>query len=255
MPENPKTVWITGASSGLGEALAHEFANDDHQVCLSARSADKLAAVNSSLSKSGKVYACDVTDDYALTTTVEKIFTDVGAIDIAVLNAGVYVPTPLADLNADDARGLFEVNFFSIIRTIELLVPRMTERDAGHIVVVSSVAGDVGLPYASVYSASKSALHRLCESLYPELQSKGVLISVVSPGFVRTPATDKNDFPMPFIISAERAAQEIREGIAARRFEIRFPFMMGFIMRRLAHLPKPLLLWFTKRMLRNDDAT
>ena len=258
MPNSNRTrrqvVWITGASSGLGEALAHEYANDGAEVCLSARSENKLDMVNNALTRPGKVYPCDVTNDYQLTKTVGQILLDNSELDLAILNAGTYRPVSLADLNSDDARDLFEINFFSIVRTIELIVPHMAARGRGHIVVVGSVAGDVGLPYAAFYSASKSALNRLCESLQPELAHKGVKISIVNPGFIKTPLTDKNEFPMPFLISAERAARLIRRGVQKQRFEIRFPFLMGLSMRILSRLPKCLLLKITRRMLKNDDS-
>ena len=244
-------VWITGASSGLGEALAHEYSAAGAKVLLSARTKDKLLAVNQALANPGEIYPCDVTDDYELTTTVQRILSDSDGIDIAILNAGTYQPVKAADLNSDDARALFEINFFSIIRTLELLIPHMAARGSGHLVVVASVAGDVGLPYAATYSASKSALNRLCESLQPELAAQGVAISVVNPGFVKTPLTDKNDFPMPFLISADEAARIIRRGIEKKRFEIRFPFLMGFLTRRLSRLPKSWLLKITRRMLRS----
>jgi len=257
-------VWITGASSGLGEALARLYASAGDQVCLSARSGEKLESLNASLAQPGLVFPCDVTDNFALTRTVEKMFEQVGELDIAILNAGTYAESPLAELNTDDARALFEVNFFSIVRSIELLVPHMSvprpghePRDGhrhGHIVVISSVAGDVGLPYAAIYSASKSALNRLCESLHPELEKQGIKISVVSPGFIETPLTAKNKFPMPFLISAPEAARAIKTGIANNRFEIRFPWSMSFIMRGLARLPKGLLMKITKRMLRKDES-
>ncbi|MGR8946929.1 MAG: SDR family NAD(P)-dependent oxidoreductase [Gammaproteobacteria bacterium] len=249
-----KTVWITGASSGLGKALAVEYAKAGANVCLSARSIEKLQSVNASLAKPGKIFPCDVADNHQLTQTINQLIDQTTQIDLAILNAGTYLPTPLADLNSDDARALFEVNFFSVIRSIELLAPHMKAQRSGHIVVVASVAGDVGLPYAAVYSASKSALNRVCESLYPELAEHGVNISVVNPGFVKTPLTDKNDFPMPFLITAEEAARGIIKGVSNKRFEIRVPFMMGFIMRRLARLPKTLLLAITKKMLRNNDS-
>ena len=247
-------IWITGASSGLGAALAHEYAAHGAQVALSARTEEKLEAVNQSLDKPGKVFPCDVTDDFALTHTVQEIISQMHHIDIAFLNAGTYAPSPLAELNAEDARALFEINFFSVVAAIELLVPAMIAQGDGHIVVISSVAGDVGLPYAATYSASKSALNRLCESLYPELAAKGIRISVVNPGFVKTPLTDKNDFPMPFRIGAAAAATAIRKGVAKNNFEIRFPFIMSFIMRRLSRLPKCILLPITKRMLRGDES-
>lgn len=253
--EQGSNIWITGASSGLGAALAREFSAQGAQLALSARTEEKLEAVNRSLDRPGMIFPCDVTDDYALTTTVQAIVDRMQHLDIAILNAGTYNATPLLELDVEDTRALFDINFFSVVRAIQLLVPVMKAQGRGHLVVISSVAGDVGLPYAAAYSASKSALNRLCESLHPELDKYGIKISLVSPGFVKTPLTDKNEFPMPFRISAEEAAKAVRKGIEKNRFEIRFPFTMAFIMRRLAHLPKRILLSITKRMLRKDESS
>lgn len=249
-----RRVWITGASSGLGEALAHEYADQGDEVCLSARSQDALERVNHALSHPGRVFPCDVTDDAALVRTIDSIEKDSGPIDIAILNAGTYQKSPVVALRVDDARQLFELNFFSIVRTIELLVSHFKSRRRGHIVVISSVAGDIGLPYAGFYSASKSALNRLCEALHPELAELGISISVVHPGFIKTPLTDQNDFPMPFIVEAKEGASAIRRGVDKKRFEIRFPLAMSLAMRFLSRLPRSLALRLTKRMLRDDVA-
>ena len=126
----------------------------------------------------------------------------------------------------------------------------MRARRRGHIAVVASVAGDIGLPYAASYSASKAALNRICQSLRAELEREGIRISVINPGFVRTPLTSRNTFPMPFLIDANRAADIIRDKLSRGHFNIRFPWQMSVAMRLLAALPPSLTLLLTRRMLR-----
>ncbi|MFT4563076.1 MAG: short-subunit dehydrogenase [Gammaproteobacteria bacterium] len=247
----PAHVWITGASSGLGAALANTYAATGAQVALTARSRDRLDACAAALPRPGRgcVYAADVTERNELfeaITAIEKI----APIDLAILNAGTYTPTNLDEWSTESIRDLFEINFFSVATSIELLLPYMRTRGRGHIAVVASVAGDIGLPYAASYSASKAALNRICQSLRPELEREGIRISVINPGFVRTPLTSRNTFPMPFLIDADRAADIIRDKLARGHFDIRFPWQMSIAMRLLAALPASLTLLLTRRMLR-----
>jgi short-subunit dehydrogenase len=155
----------------------------------------------------------------------------------------------IADFDTDVIAELFALNFFAVARGIELLLPHFRARGSGHLAVVGSVAGDIGLPYAGPYSASKAAVMRLCESLRPEFERAGLNLTVVNPGFIKTPLTTRNKFPMPFIISADRAAVIIRRDLARLRFEIRFPLMMNLSVRILAALPKALSGLITRRML------
>lgn len=245
-------VWITGAGRGLGAALAAEYAAAGAHVALSARSAAQLEEVRASLPQPGcgTCFAVDVTQYEPLARTIEAI-EKAGAIDLAILNAGTYAPMSVEDFSTAGFRDLFEVNVFGVIQCIELLLSPMRARGAGHIAVVASVAGDFGLPYAAPYSASKAALNRICEALRPELEREGVGISIINPGFIRTPLTDKNTFPMPFLIEPDHAAAIIRSGLSRRRFEIRFPWRMGILTRMLGMMPKSLALSLTRRMLRS----
>lgn len=247
----PKHVWITGASSGLGAALAHNYAAAGAQVALTARSRDRLDACAAALPASGdgSVYVADVTKRDELFDAISAI-EKIAPIDLAILNAGTYTPTNLDEWSTESIRDLFEINFFSVTTSIELLLPYMRARGRGHIAVVASVAGDIGLPYAASYSASKAALNRICQSLRPELEREGIRISVINPGFVRTPLTSRNTFPMPFLIDANRAADIIRRKLARGHFDIRFPWQMSIAMRLLAALPSSLTLLLTRRMLR-----
>lgn len=252
MSAAPQRVWITGASSGLGEALAQEYARTGAAVMLTARGEQALGETARALDArgSGHVYPADVTVRTRLETIVADMERDHGALDLAILNAGTYFETGLDEFDPDRIAELMNINFQSVVECIAVLLPRFRARGRGNIVVVASVAGDIGLPYAGAYAASKSALNRLCQSLHPELAAEGITLSVVNPGFIRTPLTDRNPFPMPFLIEPEEAARATRRGIERGRFEIRYPLMMSLSMRLLRALPRRVSLALTRRMLR-----
>ena len=249
---NTPNVWITGASSGIGAALVREYANRGAQVFLTGRKPEALdkVRVESGFPQRCHSVPADVTDSRALGRAIEHIEQTFGAIDVAVLNAGTYEQSGVDDFSSAAMRKLFEINVFAVAETIELLLPGWRKRRSGSFVIVGSVAGDFGLPYAATYSAGKAALRRLSESLYPELKRDGISLHLVSPGFVDTPLTAKNDFPMPFMVSAERAAYEICRGVDKRKFEIRFPWRMSVAMRILRALPYPLQFSLARRMLK-----
>ena len=233
----PERVWITGASMGIGEALARRLAQDGAQVIASARSADRLAAV--AAASDGRIVAepLDVTDHAAVLAAVERIEAERGPIDVAVLNAGSHQPVTAAEFTADGLRRLMELNVFGVASCLEALMPRMIARGRGRIAVVASVAGYRGLPTSAYYGATKAALINLAESLKFDLDRAGVMLQLIDPGFVRTPLTDKNDFPMPFLITAELAADRIAQGLKSGRFEIAFPRPFVLFLKLLRILP------------------
>ncbi len=231
-------LWITGASQGIGRALALHAAQAGMTVAISARSRDKLDAVAAE-ADSGRVHAypCDVTDGAAVEETAAAIERDLGPIGTAVLNAGTHAETPVDSFRAADVERIVGLNLFGTATGLEVLMRRMIGRRAGHIAVVASVAGYRGLPRAAAYSASKAAVIALAESLKVELDSRGVTLQVVNPGFVKTPLTDRNSFEMPYLVSAEEAAREIWQGLHADCFEIAFPRPFVRRMKLLKHLP------------------
>jgi NAD(P)-dependent dehydrogenase (short-subunit alcohol dehydrogenase family) len=255
-PSGGGVVWITGAGKGIGRALALLLARRGRTVAASARTpADLATLAREAEALRGRIlpFACDVTDREAVRATVARIEAEAGAIRLAVLNAGTHLPVDGRTLSVEPFRRLFEVNLFGIVHGLEALVPRMAGR-GGQIALVGSIAGWCGLPTASAYGASKAAVRNMAEALRVELEPLGIDLRLVSPGFVETPLTARNPFPMPFLIPAAEAAERILAGLEGRRFEIAFPAVFALPMRILAHLPRPLFFALTRRMLPQEGA-
>lgn len=230
-------VWITGASSGIGAAVARRLAEDGWQVAASARNAEKLADLAAASAGRIVAYPLDVTNVVAARTVVSRIEEETAPIARAILNAGTFVPTEIEQFTADHFREHVEINLMGTVNCLEPLLPRLCERRKGQIAVVSSVAGYRGLPRAAAYGSTKAALINLTESLKLGLDKYGVKVQVVNPGFVKTPLTDKNDFPMPFLMDVEDAAAALVRGLDRTAFEISFPKKFTFWMKRLRSLP------------------
>ena len=242
---NNGLVWITGASQGIGRALAIELAKRGKTVAVSARNEEKLSSLVQDAERlPGSIFAfpVDVTDSEAVDSVIDEIETQLGGIDQAVLNAGTFVPMEGAEFRADVVRAHFELNVMGVCYCIEPLVQRMSERANGLIAINGSLAGYRGLPESSAYGASKAALVNLAESLYLDLRKTGIDVKIINPGFVRTPLTDKNTFPMPFLIEAEKAAYIIANGLYGKKFEIRFPALFAGFMGLLRLLPNRIYL-------------
>ncbi len=235
-----KTIWITGASSGIGEHVARRLAARGDTVVASARSEDDLNALRDDLSEcKGRLvpFPLDVTDRDACLKAGREIEAEIGTVDCAIFNAGTYKPDTGEDFDAENMRRHIELNLFGMVHGMEAVLPAMRERRGGHLVFVSSVAGYRGLPRSISYSASKAAVITMAESLKIELKPFDIKVQVVNPGFVKTPLTDKNDFKMPMLMPVEDAADAFVKGIDGDSFEITFPKPFTFIMNRLRCLP------------------
>lgn len=248
MTNSWKTAWITGASSGIGLELARLLDGSVEHVAVSARSRDKLEAL---AKDSGTIasYPLDVTDAQAVRDCVDKIESRGGPIELAVLNAGTWKLMDADELDLEAVRAGVEVNFMGVMHGINALLPGMLKRGRGHIAIVASVAGYRGLPRSIAYGPTKAALINLAETLNGELAPRGITVSVVNPGFVDTPMTRDNPFPMPGIIQAEEAAQELLKGLERRKYEIIFPrgFVYGVKVLRL--LPNWLYFWVVRNFI------
>lgn len=230
-------AWITGASSGIGRAVARRLLQDGWRVAGTARSVAALQEMAAASAGRFTAVPADVTDRAAIAAAVAEIESHQGSIALAILNAGTFVPDAAEGFSAAAIRNQIDVNLMGTAHCLEALLPPMIQRRRGQIAIVSSVAGYRGLPRAIGYGATKAALIRMAESLKFDGDRLGIKIQVVNPGFVRTPLTDKNDFPMPMIIEAEDAADRLVRGLAGAAFEIAFPRRFAFLMRQLAALP------------------
>ncbi len=234
---NKKTIWITGASTGIGKALAIRFAENGWEVAASARREELLKELNK-LNENIHSYPLDVTNIDNCKSTAESIIKNLGKIDICVFGTGMHDPKSEKKFNLEKIRQIMEVNYFGTMNCINSVYKYFSERKSGQISIISSVAGYRGLPAAGAYCASKSALISFAESLYFDMKRKNVKVSVISPGFIKTPMTDQNDFPMPMIKSAEYAADKIFSGLLKKNgFEIHFPKTFTFLMKIIQILP------------------
>lgn len=235
-------AWITGASQGIGAAVVAEMVAQGWRVAITARSEKKLKDVAQN-NKDIFVYGCDITDAQKVENIIDKIEKDLGAIDVAILNAGTYMPETLNEkLDPQKFKIHTDLNVNGTVYCLYPLLEKMKSRQSGHIAIVASVAGYRGLPRSLGYGASKAALINLAESLYMEAKPFGIKIQLINPGFVKTPLTDKNDFEMPFLISAETAAKKLVQGLQSSRFEITFPAVFALILKILGALPNRLYL-------------
>lgn len=247
-------IWITGASSGLGREVARQYAVSGHTVCVSARgreSLEQLAEECSAAQGSMAVFPLDVTATEGAKNCLATITAEVGLPDLCIFNAGTHTPNPVKKFDASVFRTLMDVNFMGTVSCLEAIIPVYLEARRGKIAVVSSVAGYRGLPNASAYGASKAALINMCEALQPDLKSRGVDLALINPGFVRTPLTDKNEFPMPFLMDVDKAAERVVRGLAGNRFEITFPRRFTWMVKLLRILPNALYLRLTRNLLKN----
>lgn len=249
--ERAKIVWITGAGKGIGRELAKRYAAEGWVVAASARTENDLKTLSEEATASRiKAYPLDVTDAKSVSSLVRDIEETLGPLDLVILNAGTHLPTPAVNFSVDQFRHLVETNVMGTVNGLAPVLETFLRRRSGHIAVVASLAGYRGLPGAAAYGATKAALINMCEALNPELQRGGVKLSLINPGFVETPLTAKNDFPMPFLISAEDAAARIIRGLAQSKFEISFPNRFAILMKLLRLLPDRLFFVLTRRMLR-----
>lgn len=241
-----RRVWIVGASSGIGAALAADLDARGARLALSARSAGRLRAVAEGL-RDVMVLPLDVTDAGAFTPAMMQILDAWGGLDLVILNAGTYTPLRAWDLTTDTARQTVHTNLLGVMDGVAAVVPQMLRQQGGAIAIVGSVAGYRGLPKALAYGPSKAALINFAETLYMDLAPKGLGVFLINPGFVATPLTAQNDFHMPALISAEEAAQRILDGFARGDFEIHFPRRFTRVLKLLQCLPRRLYFPLVRR--------
>ena len=234
---NDKTIWITGASTGIGKALAIKFANNNWNVAASARRENLLIELAES-HENIYSYPLDVTNKEDCKKVFKKIEDKFKGIDISFFSTGTWDPVKEKEIDVEQIENVMKVNFFGTLNCIKSVEEYYKKKGNGHISIVSSIAGYRGLPNSTGYGPSKSALNNLTESLYFDFKRFGIRVSLVSPGFIKTPMTDKNDFKMPFLRTVDYAAEKIFEGLTkSNKFEIHFPKQLTLMLKLLKLLP------------------
>jgi|TARA_Y100000741_G_scaffold338847_1_gene299231 short-subunit dehydrogenase len=251
--EDKKVIWITGASTGIGRALAIKFAEKGWIVAASARRENLLKELNQ-INKNIYPFPLDVTNIDQCKIVSKDILEQFKNIEICVFCTGMHDPKSEKEFNLEKIRKIMEVNYFGVMNSINSIYSYYNNKKSGQISIVSSVAGYRGLPAAGAYCASKSALTSFTESLHFEMRKKNVRVSLISPGFIKTPMTDQNDFPMPMIKSPEFAAEQIYSGLIKKNsFEIHFPKAFTFIMKILRILPNSVYFWLVEKGMKKIE--
>ena len=248
-----KIIWITGASSGIGKALAIKFAEKGWIVAASARRENLLEDLNK-FNENIYSFPLDVTEIENCKLIANKIIEKFGGIDICVFGTGMHDPKSEKRFNLNKIREIMEVNYFGTMNSINSIYEYFSEKKNGQISIISSVAGYRGLPAAGAYCASKAALTSYAESLNFDMKMKNVRVSLISPGFIKTPMTDQNDFPMPMIKSPEFAANEIYKGLTEKKsFEIHFPKAFTYFLKFLQILPSSIYFKLVSKGMKKID--
>ena len=232
--------FITGVTSGIGAALVKQLCTGRHHVSGVARRADRLAETSQN-HENFHGLTCDVTDSASLAANINAAVTHQGPVDVAILNAGMYQPQDGSRIDPAIYAQHMDVNYMGVVNALAALVPAMIKNGRGHIVIIASVAGWRGLPRSAAYGPTKAALISLAESLYFDLHPKGIRIQVICPGFVESEATAINDFEMPGLMSADKAAQDIIASMETDVFMPHFPKPFTRGMNWLRYLPHK---WF-----------
>ena len=242
MKLNGKKYWIIGASEGLGRELAIQLSNLGVELVVSARNKVRLDEL--SLRTKAEVISLDVLD----INSVRKAFKAVGKIDGIVYAAGDYTPLNSTSWNIEEVDKMIAINFTGAARVLGLVVPKFIAQNYGHVVMIGSLSGFRGLPNAIGYGASKAGMMHLAENIKADLYKSNIKVQLINPGFIKTRLTEKNNFKMPFIMSAEDAAKHVIRAMRRNRFQTNFPVMFSLIFRMTNFLPAFLYFWlFSKK--------
>jgi len=251
--EEKKVIWITGASSGIGKAVATKFAKNGWIVAASARRENLLNELKE-INENIYPFPLDVTDIDKCKLVASSIINQFKNIDVCLFGTGMHDPKSEKKFNLEKVREIMEVNYFGTMNSINSIYDYFSEKKNGQISIISSVAGYRGLPAAGAYCASKAALTSFAESLNFDMQMKNVRVSLVSPGFIKTPMTDQNEFPMPMIKTPEFAANEIYKGLTMKKsFEIHFPKAFTYFLKFLQILPSSIYFKLVSKGMKKID--
>ena len=245
---NKKTIWITGGSTGIGKALAIKFAKEGWNVAISARR-ENLLKETCGEHENISSFPLDVTDKSKCKEVFQNIVNTFHNVDICFFSTGTWDPKREKDIDVEQIENVFKINFFGTLNSIKAVEKYFKDKKSGTITIVSSIAGYRGLPNSTGYGPSKSALNNLAESLYFDFKRSNVRVCLVSPGFIKTPMTDKNDFKMPFLKTTEYAAEKIYDGLVNKKtFEIHFPKSLTLVLKILSFLPSKIYFALVTKM-------
>ena len=253
-----RRVWVVGASSGIGAALAQALQRAGARVAVSARRAQALQEVIGHPPRApvdapdpvqdALILPLDINDVQAIEQAFNQLTAAWGGVDVVLWVAGIYQPMRAQNFELESAQRMLETNLISVYKGLSVLLPALLRQRSGHLVLVSSVAGFRGLPHALVYGPTKAALINLAESLYLDLHPHGIGVTVVNPGYVETPATAINDYPMPALISADEAARRTLQGLATGAFEVHYPKRFTGMLKLAGLLPDRLYFALVRRV-------
>ena len=234
---NNKNILVIGGSFGIGEELCKELSNLGSNLAIVARSKDKIDNLCKTLNGKHLSIATDVSKKSDLNKLSATLGKKWKKIDIAIFCVGTYQPMNIDNFDLQKAENIIDINLNSFLNFIDSFLPLLKEKKISHLAIISSVAGYFGMPNSLTYGASKAALSNLSESLFHELRKYETKVQLINPGFVKTRLTDQNNFKMPGIISANKAAKLIIKQLPKNRFEIKFPFIFTSLVKILSILP------------------
>jgi short-subunit dehydrogenase len=241
-----RIIWIVGASTGIGEGLALELARRGARVAVSSRRVELLTTLVERIRGAGaqaEAFPLDVMNLAEVKSSRARIEEALGPIDIVISNAGNHIPSRPLKFDAAEYRSVMDLNYGGMLHVLEATLPAMIDRKRGRFVGVASLTGYRGLPSAEAYGASKAAMINFLEALRFQMVEVGVGVTIVNPGFVKTPLTDKNNFAMPFLIDTARAARIICDGLEREKKEIAFPFPFNLFLKIGRISPYPIYEW------------
>ncbi|HWG41349.1 MAG TPA: SDR family NAD(P)-dependent oxidoreductase [Gemmataceae bacterium] len=239
---------ITGASSGIGWALARTLAAEGCKVGLVARRREQLADLAGEIEKHGGTVAfatADIAEREQAVSAIRDVAARLGPVDLLIANAGVGAPTTIEPFNVPDVEKMFRVNVLGVVYSLEAALPQMLARGRGHLAAISSLASYKGLPGESGYTASKAAVNIFMEGLRIQLRSKNIAVTTICPGFVKTPMTEVNEFKMPWLLTADDAAWRIVRALKRKRKVYNFPWQLSLFLKCARWAPD----WLVDRMM------
>ena len=243
-----KTAIITGASDGIGAAFTKLLIKNGWKVVGISRSSNKLRAISKSFPSNGqsfKYFTCDVQDFEKLKTIAKEVESP----DLLFLNAGIYLPVNASKINLDIYKKHININYLGVLNSYEAFLPSLINKKKGHIIIMSSVSGWIGLPKAAAYGPTKAALRSFAQSIRYDLSPKGIKVQLCSPGFIDTQATSINNFYMPGLMNVEEAANLIFKYMNSKKFEFSFPFSFSNFMKFFSFLPDKISSYLIKKFI------